>query len=50
VPVLAHDCPLLGVFWTMVFWFLRIAWVILLFYVFVDIFRSDDLGGWGKAL
>jgi ABC-type multidrug transport system fused ATPase/permease subunit len=48
--MLAYDYPLLGVFWTMLFWFIWIAWIILLFRVFVDIFRSDDLGGWGKAL
>jgi hypothetical protein len=48
--MLAYDYPLLGVFWTMLIWFIFIAWLILLFRVFVDIFRSDDLGGWGKAL
>lgn len=48
--MLAYDYPLLGVFWTMLIWFIWIAWIILLFRVFVDIFRSDDLGGWGKAL
>ena len=25
-------------------------WLWVLFYVFVDIFRSQDLSGWGKAL
>jgi hypothetical protein len=48
--MLAYDYPLLGVFWTMLIWFIWIAWIILLFRVFVDIFRSEDLGGWGKAL
>lgn len=48
--MLAYDYPLLGVFWTMFIWFLWIAWFVLLFRVFADIFRSDDLGGWGKAL
>jgi hypothetical protein len=47
--VLAYDYPLLGLFWTMLWFFLWIAWLILLFRVFVDIFRSHDLGGWGKA-
>ncbi len=46
----AYDYPILGVFWTMLIWFLWIAWFVLLFRVFADIFRSDDLGGWGKAL
>jgi hypothetical protein len=48
--MLAYDYPLLGVFWTMLIWFIWIAWIILVFRVFIDIFRSDDLGGWGKAL
>jgi hypothetical protein len=48
--MLGYDYPLLGVFWTMFIWFIWIAWIILLFRVFVDIFRSHDMGGWGKAL
>jgi len=48
--MLAYDYPILGIFWTMLIWFLWIAWFVLLFRVFADIFRSDDLGGWGKAL
>lgn len=47
--MLAYDYPILGIFWTMLIWFLWIAWFVLLFRVFADIFRSDDLGGWGKA-
>ncbi len=47
--VLAYDYPLLGVFWTMLIFFLWIAWIMLLFRVFADIFRSDDLSGWGKT-
>jgi hypothetical protein len=50
MTVLGYDYPLLGVFWTMVWWFLWIAWVVLLFQVIADIFRSDDMGGLGKAL
>jgi hypothetical protein len=38
------------VFWSMVWFFLFFIWIWLLFIVFGDIFRSDDLGGWGKAL
>ncbi len=48
--MLAYDYPLLGVFWSMMIFFLWVAWFILLFRVFADIFRSRDLGGWGKAL
>lgn len=48
--MLAYDYPLLGVFWTMMIWFLWVAWLILLFRVIADIFRSRDLGGVAKAL
>ena len=48
--MLAYDYPLLGMFWTLLWFFLWVAWIIILFRVFVDIFRSHDLGGWGKAL
>jgi ABC-type multidrug transport system fused ATPase/permease subunit len=48
--VLAYDYPLLGLFWTMLWFFLWIAWLVALFQVIGDIFNSDDLGGWGKAL
>jgi hypothetical protein len=47
--VLAYDFPILGLFWTFMFWFLWIAWILLLFRVILDIFRSRDLGGVGKA-
>ena len=48
--MLAYDYPLLGVFWSMLIFFLFFAWLILLFRVFADIFRSHDMGGWAKAL
>lgn len=48
--MLAYDYPLLGIFWTMLFWFIWIAWLLLLFRIFADIFRSDDLGGVMKAV
>jgi hypothetical protein len=41
--------PLLDVFFTMMWFFLWILWFFLLFRVILDIFRSRDLGGWGKA-
>ena len=48
--MLAYDYPILGLFWTMLWLFLWIAWLFLLFRVIFDIFRSKDMGGWGKAL
>lgn len=47
-PTVDHY-PLLDLFWTMLWFFLWIMWLFLLFKVIGDIFRSDDLGGWGKA-
>jgi len=38
------------VFWSMLYFFLFFIWVWLLITVFSDIFRSQDLSGWGKAL
>ncbi|MEU7068611.1 SHOCT domain-containing protein [Streptomyces narbonensis] len=46
---LAVDYPLLNMFWTMLMIFLWILWFMLLFRVIGDIFRDDELGGWGKA-
>ncbi|MFG2981810.1 SHOCT domain-containing protein [Streptomyces sp. NPDC048258] len=46
---LAYDYPLLNMFWTMMLIFLWVLWFMLLFRVIGDIFRDDDLSGWGKA-
>jgi predicted permease len=50
MPLAAQDYPLLNLFWTMLELFVWVLWFFLLFRVILDIFRSDDLGGWGKAL
>jgi hypothetical protein len=47
--VLAYSYPLLGAFWTLLWFFLWVIWIFILFRVIIDIFRSHDLGGWGKA-
>ncbi len=41
--------PLLDLFWAMLWFFLFFVWLMLLFRIFGDIFRSDDMGGWAKA-
>lgn len=41
--------PLLNAFWMMLWFFLWIMWFMLLFRVFADVFRDDNLSGWGKA-
>jgi hypothetical protein len=39
----------MDLFWSMLWFFLFFAWIWLLITIFADIFRSDDLSGWGKA-
>ncbi|MEU3844764.1 SHOCT domain-containing protein [Streptomyces sp. NPDC028635] len=46
---LAYDYPLLSMFWTMLWFFLWIMWFVLLFRIIGDIFRDDELSGWGKT-
>ncbi len=41
--------PLLNTFWTILYFFVFFLWLMILFRVIGDIFRSHDLGGWGKA-
>jgi hypothetical protein len=45
-----NDYPLLELFWTMLWFFLFVAWIYLLIVIVTDIFRSDDLSGFSKAL
>ena len=47
--LLAADYPFLDVLWTMLVFFLWIMWFWLLFAVWTDIFRRDDISGFGKA-
>ncbi len=45
-----YSYPLLGAFWTIFEIFLWVIWFWILITIFIDIFRSRDLSGWGKAL
>jgi Short C-terminal domain/Phospholipase_D-nuclease N-terminal len=47
--VTGTDYPLLNTFWTILMFFLFVFWLFILFRIIMDIFRSHDLGGWGKA-
>lgn len=38
------------VLWSLLWFFLFFIWIMLIFTIFGDIIRSDDLSGWGKAL
>jgi hypothetical protein len=48
--MLATNYPILDAFLTMLYFFLFIIWIWLLIMVFMDVFRSHDMGGWAKAL
>jgi Phospholipase_D-nuclease N-terminal/Short C-terminal domain len=45
----AADYPLLNIIWTMIVFFGFVIWIWLLFAVLVDVFRRNDVSGWGKA-
>ena len=46
----ASSYPVLDAFLTMLYFFLFIIWIWLLIMVFMDVFRSHDMGGVAKAL
>jgi Short C-terminal domain/Phospholipase_D-nuclease N-terminal len=48
--MLAYSYPLLGAFLTILWFSLFFIWIWLLVIVFIDIFRSHDMGGFAKAL
>jgi Phospholipase_D-nuclease N-terminal/Short C-terminal domain len=48
--MLAASYPFLDVFWTILIFFVWVAWFMLLFRVIGDIFRRHDIGGGGKVL
>lgn len=45
----AVDYPFLDLMWTMLVFFLWVIWFWLLFTIWGDIFRRDDISGWGKT-
>ncbi len=47
--VIAADYPFMDIFWTMLIFFAWVIWFTLLFRIFGDLFRRDDLSGWGKT-
>jgi len=46
----SYQYPILDLFLTMLWFFLFVIWIWLLIMVFMDIFRSHDMGGVAKAL
>src|SRR3954453_751553 len=50
VPVyLAADYPFLDIFWTMLIFVMWVIWIWIVVMVFSDLFRRNDVSGWGKA-
>jgi Short C-terminal domain/Phospholipase_D-nuclease N-terminal len=47
--LIAADYPFLDVLWTMIIFFAWVIYIWIVITVFVDLFRRDDIGGWGKA-
>jgi hypothetical protein len=47
--LIAADYPFMDVFWSILVFFIWVAWLLVLFRVFADIFRRHDIGGWHKA-
>lgn len=45
----SFNYPLLNVFLSFMYFFLFIVWIFLIFTIFTDLFRSHDVGGWGKT-
>jgi hypothetical protein len=47
--LIAADYPFLDVFWSMLIFFCWVIWIWIVITVFADLFRRDDISGWGKA-
>ena len=48
--MLAYNYPILSLIWMMFMFFVFVLWIWLLIAVFMDIFRSRDMGGGMKAV
>jgi type VI protein secretion system component VasK len=47
---LAADYPFLDILWTMLVFFLWVAWFIILFRIVADVFKRHDVGGGKKTI
>ena len=47
---MSDNYPFLGILWSMFIFFVWIAWFMLLFRIFADLFRRHDIGGGAKVL
>ncbi|HVX20744.1 MAG TPA: SHOCT domain-containing protein [Acidimicrobiales bacterium] len=48
--MIAYTYPLLNIFWSLFIFFGFVLWIWVLVTIFVDIFRSRDIGGFAKAM
>lgn len=48
--IVAYSYPLLSVFLSILYFFAFFIFIYLAITVFIDLFRSHDIGGWAKAL
>jgi hypothetical protein len=46
---IAADYPFLDVLWSMIIFFVWVAWIWMMILILTDVFRRHDLSGWGKA-
>jgi Short C-terminal domain/Phospholipase_D-nuclease N-terminal len=47
--IVAVDYPLLNIFWTTLWFAILVGWIMALFTVIADVFRSRDMGGVAKG-
>jgi hypothetical protein len=45
----AADYPFMDVLWSMIIFFFWVIWIWIVVTVLIDIFRRNDISGWGKA-
>jgi hypothetical protein len=45
----AADYPFLDIFWSMIIFFSWVIWIWMMFVILADVFRRQDISGWGKA-
>jgi hypothetical protein len=46
---IAADYPFLNILWSMIIFFLWVVWIWMMIAILSDVFRRQDLSGWGKA-
>jgi Phospholipase_D-nuclease N-terminal/Short C-terminal domain len=49
MSVFAADYPFMDILWTMIIFFVWVAWIWMLVIILTDVFGRRDIGGWAKA-